>query len=71
MSLLSPSVTVPGIPNEATCVGCGCSDSFACSGGCAWIVVSRYFRIGVCTNCEKHFKKYLRRITSLKKKEQR
>ncbi len=36
---------------EATCLGCGCTDSRACVGGCSWIVVNRELRQGICSSC--------------------
>ena len=37
---------------EATCVVCGCTDSQACDGGCAWHWVDREAGRGLCTSCE-------------------
>ncbi len=41
---------------EATCIGCGCSDGHACihsvTGPCWWIKVDREHGIGVCSECE-------------------
>ena len=42
------------LPPEATCIGCGCKDSRACSGGCSWMTVDRELKAGVCNNCSKH-----------------
>ncbi|BCW89996.1 hypothetical protein sos41_31640 [Alphaproteobacteria bacterium SO-S41] len=40
---------------EATCLGCGCTDSRACKGPdgdpCGWIKVSYPLAVGVCTSC--------------------
>jgi len=40
---------------EATCIGCGCSDRHACvapvTGACFWIKVDRELGIGVCSEC--------------------
>jgi hypothetical protein len=36
---------------EARCLGCGCTDSKACPGGCEWSLVDRFARIGVCSRC--------------------
>lgn len=36
---------------EAKCVGCGCTDSQACFGGCYWLKVDRKKRRGVCSSC--------------------
>jgi hypothetical protein len=38
--------------NEARCIICGCTDSWGCDGGCAWVRVSRARRIGLCTSCD-------------------
>lgn len=38
-------------PREATCVGCGCTDSHACPHGCSWLAVNRSDGTGVCSNC--------------------
>lgn len=37
---------------EATCIGCGCTDSHACEGGCWWLRLDRHLRAGVCSQCE-------------------
>ena len=37
--------------DDAFCVYCGCSDSRACRGGCAWLAVDRLARVGVCSSC--------------------
>lgn len=37
---------------EATCIGCGCTDSRACAGGCSWLRLDRHKRVGVCSQCE-------------------
>lgn len=34
-------------PVERTCVGCGCTDSHACPGGCGWATLAP----PVCTGC--------------------
>jgi hypothetical protein len=36
---------------EATCLGCGCTDSQACALGCSWILVDKRRGIGVCSGC--------------------
>jgi hypothetical protein len=36
---------------EIQCVGCGCTDSRPCPGGCAWAAVNEDEGIGLCTNC--------------------
>lgn len=35
----------------AKCVGCKCTDDFACEGGCHWIVVDYSIDKGVCSSC--------------------
>lgn len=35
----------------ATCIGCGCDDLHACTGGCGWLRVDRHGHRGICTNC--------------------
>jgi len=36
---------------QATCVGCGCTDSNACPGGCSWTWVKRDEGRGWCAAC--------------------
>jgi len=36
---------------EAVCRVCGCSDFFACPGGCSWAELDRAAGTGVCSNC--------------------
>lgn len=36
---------------DRQCVYCGCTDSRACAGGCAWAVLHPATRTGVCTSC--------------------
>ncbi|ENM5835049.1 hypothetical protein NTH44_003141 [Vibrio metoecus] len=41
-------------PNEAVCIGCGCSDTNACfenNQACYWLKVDREKQQGVCSNC--------------------
>jgi hypothetical protein len=38
-------------PPIASCIGCGCTDSHACLGGCHWLVVNRNQGVGVCSRC--------------------
>ena len=35
----------------AYCIGCGCSDLNACSGGCSWLRLDRSAKLGVCNEC--------------------
>lgn len=44
---------------DARCVGCGCTDSRACRGGCRWLAVDREKHTGVCSNCEPRLANYL------------
>lgn len=36
---------------DATCRGCGCTDSRACAGGCMWVELDRAARVGLCSTC--------------------
>ncbi len=38
--------------NESVCIGCGCTDSFACEGGCYWVDVDRTAGRGLCSTCD-------------------
>lgn len=41
-------------PKEAVCIGCGCSDTKACTDNnepCYWLKVDRKKAQGVCSNC--------------------
>jgi len=40
-----------GLP-EVTCIGCGCTDSHECEGGCTWLAMNTINQTGVCTCCE-------------------
>jgi hypothetical protein len=33
------------------CIGCGCTDDFACYGSCSWLAVDYAAGVGVCSNC--------------------
>lgn len=35
----------------AVCIGCGCDDFHACSGGCTWLRADFAQGLGVCSNC--------------------
>jgi hypothetical protein len=37
--------------NTAVCIGCGCTDTNACDGGCSWLRVDRAAGLGVCSEC--------------------
>lgn len=61
---------------EATCIGCGCSDSHACVTvrtiddpvsilqGCFWVKVDYELRIGVCSECVENIEEYEERINA-------
>ncbi len=36
---------------EAKCIGCKCTDSWACDGGCSWLIVDYKIGKGVCSSC--------------------
>nr|ACB99610.1 conserved protein [Vibrio tapetis] len=41
-------------PNEAVCIGCGCSDTNACIENypaCFWLKVDRQNEQGICSSC--------------------
>jgi len=38
-------------PATSSCVGCGCTDLRACSGGCSWLAVNHDDGTGVCSSC--------------------
>lgn len=44
----------------ATCVGCGCTYTNACKGGCTWIKIDTVEKVGVCSKCvsQKNLDKY-------------
>jgi hypothetical protein len=42
---------IRAINAERTCVHCGCTDSHACPGGCAWAIKHKATHTGVCTAC--------------------
>ena len=52
--------------NEAVCLGCGCSDSHACThsvtGPCWWIKVDYSLGIGVCSECPEKIEEYENRV---------
>jgi len=52
--------------NEATCIGCGCTDSHACQTlqgvrtiACFWLAVDRDLRKGVCSQCSSELQRFL------------
>jgi hypothetical protein len=42
----------PPATAEAACIGCGCTDSRACPGGCRWVWVDRVAGTGWCSSCD-------------------
>jgi hypothetical protein len=42
---------LPPGPSERTCILCGCVESRACPGGCAWQDLGDHGNWGVCTVC--------------------
>ncbi|MGH9716422.1 MAG: hypothetical protein ACRD4R_06815 [Candidatus Acidiferrales bacterium] len=45
----SPEFALLG--DEITCIGCGCTDSHACVGGCSWAAVDDEVGLGICSRC--------------------
>jgi hypothetical protein len=43
-------------PHERTCRGCGCTDSEACPGGCAWVLLDIDGPTGICSTCAQAFR---------------
>lgn len=41
----------PRLEGERACVHCGCTDSHACPGGCAWSIKHKATPTGVCSRC--------------------
>jgi hypothetical protein len=35
-----------------TCIGCSCTDTSPCDGGCSWIAVGPSERVGLCSACD-------------------
>jgi len=60
--------------SEATCIGCGCSDSHACVTaitlddpisalqGCFWVKVDYELGLGVCSECVEKIEEYEERV---------
>lgn len=42
-------LALPRLSNDAACIACGCTDSRACPGGCAWLYVQRERGLGLCS----------------------
>lgn len=40
--------------DENVCIRCGCTDSSACAGGCAWRYVNHGAGFGICSACTTH-----------------
>lgn len=49
---LDDETSTPAPADDATCIGCGCTDHLACAGGCWWLRLDRAAGIGVCSACE-------------------
>lgn len=51
------------VQKDATCIGCGCTDSQACwdefhGRPCHWLEVNRHTGRGVCSCCESHLEAF-------------
>ncbi len=49
--------------NIANCIGCGCTDQHACINAkthqpCSWLAVDRVAKLGVCSECASHLKRW-------------
>lgn len=44
---------------DYVCLGCGCTDTYACDCGCYWLGVDPDSGFGVCSSCEEHTKEIL------------
>lgn len=68
VSLLTPNSALhtPNCRQEATCIGCGCTDSHAClplvGNPCHWLKVDRKLKLGVCSECEHKLEEFERRV---------
>jgi hypothetical protein len=38
-----------------TCIGCGCTDTNPCLGGCHWLVIFDGHAQGICSECPETF----------------
>jgi hypothetical protein len=47
---LAPRLSLEQLMIGTICVACGCSDSQACAGGCAWAAIDEDGN-GLCTAC--------------------
>ena len=36
---------------EPSCINCGCTEEYACMGGCGWTWLNRETGNGLCTQC--------------------
>lgn len=56
LEVLKALVKWPRVPKKAPwsepmCLGCGCTESAACEGGCGWQAIGDSGRWGICTAC--------------------
>jgi ParB family transcriptional regulator, chromosome partitioning protein len=62
-----PDGTASKIYDEPTCIGCGCTHTSPCPGGCAWAVLERIgTNRGLCTACKHKGVKFTRAKPSRK-----
>jgi hypothetical protein len=45
--------------NEAVCIGCKCTDSRACPGGCHWLYVDYDCGHGICSSCPEVYEEFV------------
>jgi hypothetical protein len=43
---------------DFVCLGCGCTDSYACEDGCYWLAVDLKSGFGICSSCENELNSY-------------
>lgn len=48
--------------NEALCIGCECTDSRACPGGCSWLHVDYEAGYGICSGCPEVYEEFVLRV---------
>ncbi len=62
----NPKLKTQNCRQEATCLGCGCTDSHAClplvGDPCHWLKVDYKLGIGVCSECEHKMEEFKSRI---------
>ena len=51
MKSTPPTSTPKRFRKIANCIGCHCSDTQACPGGCHWVRLDRALGTGVCSRC--------------------